>query len=116
MVSDTDASVLRSLAHLLAFSSCAWPGPHRPAPDAPPWSKAGRSARARQASACMSQVTPSKRRGITIVGGPRSRAVDTSCLYERFLCQQIHRGAQATDGEKAQCREFESVHGRVSAR
>jgi len=114
--------VLRSLArvlclgHLLALSSCA----HRPAPDATPWSKASRSARGRHAWACINQGTTLPERRSTVVGGggggADSRVVDTSCHYERFLCQQIHRGAQATDDEKAQCRNFESVHGRVSAR
>ena len=111
------------LSQVLFFSTCSTgPQNERPTgganPGAPLWSEAGRRAQARQAWHCSDQGTsPPSRYGTVRFGGRRSRkVVDTSCRYERFLCQQIHRGAQATDDEKAQCRNFESVHGRVSAR
>ncbi|HEU5056690.1 MAG TPA: hypothetical protein VFU21_09185 [Kofleriaceae bacterium] len=47
---------------------------------------------------------------------PRARGGgDARCDPTRFLCQQIHRGAQATEEEKAECAGYEAVHGRVSA-
>jgi hypothetical protein len=81
------------------------------------WSEAGRRANARHAWHCSGQGTDTAPRERTFVRGPVTRHQrDPGCDRERFLCEQIHRGAQATAGERAECSAYEAAHGRVSGR
>jgi len=114
------------LGHLVAVSTCGSlaEGPEKSGTTATPfeaqgWSEAGRRATARHAWACSDQ-TPAQlsqaRRGGVHAGGARPPEWVRRCSYTRLLCQQIHRGAQATDEERDECSAYESIHGRVSAR
>ncbi|HEU5057611.1 MAG TPA: hypothetical protein VFU21_13850 [Kofleriaceae bacterium] len=80
------------------------------------WSEAGRRAAARHAWHCTHQGTPPRDATRAVVAARAGRGKrDAACNRTRFLCEQIHRGAHATDEEKAECAEYEAVHGRVMA-
>lgn len=81
------------------------------------WSEAGRRANARHAWRCSGQgadTMPRERTMVRVRVTPHQR--DPDCDLTRFLCEQIHRGAQATADERAECSVYEAVHGRVSGR
>lgn len=108
------------LGHVLVFGTCATT-PERTSASgfrARGWSEAGRRAQARWAWSCTDQTPPQldKKKRYIHVGGRRSAELALRCNYTRLLCQQIHRGAQATDDERAECSSYESEHGRVSAK
>ena len=117
--SSTSASAMtRLLAVSLVVALFACGGSEqRSKTTAPGWSEAGRRAKASHAWHCIPQGAPATERRTTIVRGQAGRRTrDARCDPARFLCQQIHRGAQATDEEKAECAGYEAVHGRVSER
>lgn len=106
---------------VLVLCSCASAATDKSQPtrggEATGWSEAERRAKARQAWLCLDQAPAqlaTTRRGPVRARGPRSREWNRRCSYTRLLCQQIHRGAQATEVEKAECAAYESVHGRVT--
>jgi len=104
------------VAVALAFAACAEkPQPRSSAVDPPPWSEAGRRAKARWTWHCAGQSPPRLEHSrVPLRARPRER--DPGCDYARFLCQQIHRGAKATAAERTECAAYEAVHGAVGTR
>lgn len=102
-----------ALVVLLAATGCASSAAPRGSRG---WSEAGRRARARHAWRCEGQVTSAQSSGAARFGRVTRRDPDPGCDPARFLCEQIHRGAQATAAEKSECAAYEAVHGRVSGR
>jgi hypothetical protein len=52
---------------------------------------------------------------MTVGGRDSRRKHNPSCDRTRFLCREIHRGAQASDEEKAECVWYEALNGPVTA-
>lgn len=109
--SDTDRVRQPSIAAVmlaLALAACGSPA------SSGVWSEAGRRARARHAWHCSDQSTRPPGAVVRQTVRARPSPPDARCDFARYLCREIHRGAQANEVERDACRQYERVHGRVT--